>query len=65
MDELQQVAAVLRQMGAGEAQAKIMAAQLLKRAKQIAQERGIEKVAALAELLQLVRSGRAGETFEG
>ncbi len=65
MDEVQQVAALLERMGAGGAQAEVMAKQLIKRAGQISQERGIDRVAALAELLRLVRSGREGETYEG
>ncbi|MDQ8179912.1 hypothetical protein [Pelagicoccus sp. SDUM812005] len=64
MTEVEQVAAALRQLGAEEAQAQVMAAQLIKRAGQIAEERGIEKVAALAELLRLVKAGREGETHE-
>lgn len=64
MDEVEQVSTMLQQMGASEAQARVMAGQLLKRAAQIAEERGIKKVAALAELLQLVRSGREGESYE-
>lgn len=62
MNEVDQVAVILQQMGAGEAQARVMAAQLIKRAAQVSEERSIEKVAALAELLELVRSGREGET---
>ncbi len=65
MDEVQQVAALLERMGAGGAQAEVMAKQLIKRAGQISEERGIDRVAALAELLELVRSGREGETYEG
>lgn len=64
MSEVEQVAAVLEQWGAEGAQAKVMAAQLIKRAEQISEERGIKKVAALAELLKLVKAGREGETHE-
>lgn len=64
MDEQNQVAAILVQMGASGEQASVMAKQLIKRAEQISDERGIEKVAALADLLSLVRSGREGETYE-
>jgi len=38
-----------------------MAAQLLKRADQLASERGIERTQALAQLIDLVIKGRAGE----
>ncbi len=64
MDEVEQVAQVLEQLGAEGSQARVMSAQLIKRAEQISQKRGIEKVAALAELLQLVKAGREGETHE-
>ncbi|MDQ8188148.1 hypothetical protein [Pelagicoccus sp. SDUM812002] len=64
MGEIEQVAGVLKQLGAEDDQAKVMAAQLIKRAEQISEERGVEKVSALAELLQLVKSGRDGETHE-
>lgn len=63
MNEIEHVSVLLRKMGAEEDRARVMAAQLVKRAEQIAKERGIEKVAALAELLQLVRSGREGESY--
>lgn len=38
-----------------------MAAQLLKRAEQLASERGIPREAALQGLLEMVVKGRAGE----
>lgn len=63
MNEIEHVSVLLRKMGAEEDRARVMAAQLVKRAEQIGKERGIEKVAALAELLQLVRSGREGESY--
>lgn len=49
-------------LGAPPAQAATMAAQLLKRAEQLAAERGIERTAALAYLIDLVVKGRNGET---
>mgnify|MGYP006902061996 CR=1 FL=1 len=64
MAEVEQIASVLRQWGAEAKQAEVMAAQLLKRAEQIAEERSIDKVSALAELLKLVKAGREGETRE-
>ena len=39
----------------------MMAAQLLKRAEQLASERGISREAALQGLLEVVVKGRAGE----
>ncbi|EDY81272.1 hypothetical protein VDG1235_890 [Verrucomicrobiia bacterium DG1235] len=65
MTEREQLEALLEQMGADGRQAKAMAAQLAKRADQLAEERGIDRVAALSQLLKLVRSGRAGESYEG
>lgn len=51
-------------MGAPPAQAAVMAAQLLKRAGQLARERGTSEEAALAELLEKIAAGRRGE-FHG
>ncbi|WP_309026009.1 hypothetical protein [Pelagicoccus enzymogenes] len=64
MAEVDQVASILEQWGAEGSQAKVMAAQLLKRAEQISEQRGVEKVEALADLLKLVKAGRDGETRE-
>lgn len=50
-----------QQMGADTAQARVMAIQLLKRARQLAQERGVTAEAALAELLAKVTAGRRGD----
>jgi alkylation response protein AidB-like acyl-CoA dehydrogenase len=61
MSEAEQLAAAFERMGATQAQAATMAAQLLKRAAQIAGERGITREAALARLLELATKGRAGE----
>ncbi|MEO6569575.1 MAG: hypothetical protein ABIO94_12490, partial [Opitutaceae bacterium] len=49
-------------MGAARPQAAILAAQLLKRAGQLAIERGISREAALANLVKVVIQGRSGET---
>ena len=48
-------------LGATPDQAAVMAAQMLKRARQVAAERGIPEQAAMAELLQKVIAGRRGE----
>lgn len=61
MTEEQQLTQVLEKLGATSAQAQAMAAQLLKRASQQAQERGITREAALARLLEFVVKGRSGE----
>lgn len=65
MTELEQLTALCRRLGADEAQAATMAAQLLKRADQLAAERGLTRESALAYLLDLVVKGRAGETPPG
>ena len=61
MTEQEQVARLCERLGASPAQAATMAAQLLKRAEQIAGERGITREAALQSLLEVVVKGRAGE----
>jgi hypothetical protein len=62
MSELEQLAALCRRLGAEPSQAATMAAQLLKRADQLALDRGIERTAALRYLMELVTKGRNGET---
>ncbi len=59
--ELSQLTALLERLGAGPAQARTMAMQLLKRADQIAARKGIPAAEALNELLRLVVAGRSGE----
>lgn len=61
MSELEQLTAACQRLGAPRPQAETMAAQLLKRADQLAAERGITREAALAHLLKIVVQGRAGE----
>jgi hypothetical protein len=61
MTEHEQLTALCERLGAPPAQAGVMAAQLLKRAEQIAVERGITREAALQSLLEVVVKGRAGE----
>lgn len=65
MTETQQLTEFCLRLGAGQAQAEAMAAQLLKRADQLASERGISRVDAMAHLLSLVAKGRNGETAPG
>ena len=57
--------ALCERLGATPTQAATMAAQLLKRANQLATERGITREAALKHLLDLVVKGRSGEVPEG
>jgi hypothetical protein len=61
MTELEQLTQLCERLGAPPAQAAIMAAQLVKRAGQLAAERGITREAALRSLLEVVVKGRAGE----
>jgi hypothetical protein len=60
MSESEQLAALCARLGASPAQAATMAAQLLKRAEQLAAERKIPRTEALAYLLNLVVQGRSG-----
>jgi hypothetical protein len=61
MSDVEQLTEACLRLGAPRAQAEVMAAQLLKRAGQLAVERGITREAALAHLLKLVVQGRAGQ----
>lgn len=65
MSELEQLTELCRRLGAAPEQAATMAAQLLKRSEQLAQERGWERTAALAYLIDLVLKGRRGESPGG
>jgi hypothetical protein len=60
MSELEQLTELCERMGAPRAQAETMAAQLAKRATQLAAERGIAREVAMARLLEAVVKGRAG-----
>lgn len=53
---------VFRSLGADTKQAKVMAKQTLKRVSQLVDERGMDEESALKYLLQMVVSGRSGET---
>jgi hypothetical protein len=61
MIELEQLTQLCERLGASRAQAAMMARQLLKRAEQIAAERGIPTDEALKGLLEVLVKGRAGE----
>jgi hypothetical protein len=61
MSELEQLTRLCESLGASTPQAQIMAAQLLKRAEQLAVERAMPRHEAMAHLLNLVVKGRAGE----
>lgn len=58
--DVDQVAGLFTQMGASPDSARVMAAQLLKRAGQIASEQGITTVEALDPLLREAIRGRQG-----
>ncbi|HAV14326.1 MAG TPA: hypothetical protein DCX06_12660 [Opitutae bacterium] len=59
--ELEGVTRIFINLGARDEQAEVMAAQLLKRAGQIAEERKISKVEAAETLLKQVIQARSGE----
>ena len=66
--ELDQVVRLCRSLGADDKQARVMAQQLVKRADQIAADRGCDRVEAMQYLLNLTLRGAAGEAppgFEG
>jgi len=60
-DELIGITQLFVNLGAESKQAEVMAAQLLKRAVQIAEERNISKVEAVGTLLKQVVQARNGE----
>ena len=61
MTDSAQLTELCERLGAPRAQAATMAAQLLKRADQLAVARGITRENALQGLLEIVIKGRAGE----
>ena len=63
-DGITELAACFQNLGADEPQARRMAAQTLKRARQLAVERGISEAQALSELLEKIVAGACG-TYGG
>ena len=61
MDELAQLTGLCGKLGADPGQAETMARQLIKRADQLAAERGQSREETMAYLLRLVVQGRSGE----
>lgn len=61
MDELKKLTSLCANLGAAPAQAEAMARQLVKRADQLAAERGQSREETMAYLLRLVVQGRGGE----
>ena len=65
MSELEQLTTICRRLGAEEGRAAVMAAQLSKRADQLAAERGIPRVQAMQHLLTVLVEGRQGNVPPG
>ena len=68
MSERDQLIKLFQKLGAGEAQAGVMADQTIKRCDQLVAERGLSRMEAMAHLLQLVTKGSQGVAppgFEG
>jgi hypothetical protein len=61
VSDLEKIAQLCVRLGAETGQAATMAAQLVKRADQIANERSIPREEALTQLLQILVQGRQGE----
>ncbi len=68
VEDFEHVKRLCRSFGADEAQAAVMAKQLMKRAEQIAEERNCDQVEAMRYLLDIALKGAQGEAppgFEG
>ena len=65
MSDREKISELCARLGASPEQAAVMAAQLLKRADQIAAERTIPREQALAGLLQILVEGRQGNVPPG
>lgn len=65
MSDVEKIATLCERLGAPPEQAVTMARQLLKRADQLAAERGITRETALAQLLQILVEGRQGNVPPG
>jgi hypothetical protein len=65
MSELENLKQLCERLGAQPMQAETMAKQLIKRADQLAVERGIARAEAMKHLLQVLVHGRQGETPPG
>ncbi len=63
MTEHEQLVELCRRLGAGAEQAGTMAAQLSKRADQLAAERGVTRTEAMKYLLEVVVKARTGEAL--
>ncbi len=65
MSDVEKITVLCERLGAPREQAATMAKQLLKRADQVAAERGITRETALAQLLQILVEGRQGNVPPG
>ncbi|MDP2139076.1 MAG: hypothetical protein Q8J74_14595 [Candidatus Didemnitutus sp.] len=66
MDEIAQLTELCERLGAtSRVQAELMARQLVKRAEQLAAERGLSREAAMEHLLSVLVHGRRGEVPPG
>lgn len=63
--EKDRLAKLLRGWGAEPGEAETMAGQLLKRARQMAEKKGVSEIEALEYLLKVTAAGRAGTVYEG
>jgi hypothetical protein len=63
--ETDQIARLFQELGATEQQAQVMAAQLLKRAEQLAEERNVSRVEAMEYLLKVAVAGHQGQVYDG
>jgi hypothetical protein len=64
-EEIESISRILRNLGAEDEAARVMARQLLKRAGQLAEERSVSRVEALNYLLQVTIAGKEGTVYEG
>ena len=65
VSDLEKISKLCTRLGAAPEQAAVMAAQLLKRADQLAAERSVPREQALAQLLQILVEGRQGNVPPG
>lgn len=62
--EIEMLRKLFAQLGAGPDQSLIMARQVIKRAAQVSEDRGVSRVEAMRYLIELVTKGRAGISAE-
>lgn len=65
VSDLEKISELCTRLGASPEQAAVMAAQLLKRADQLAAERSVPREQALVQLLQILVEGRQGNVPPG